>query len=120
RSFITQDRDQILAVVRRGKERQTLDVIPVRVRNEESQLDRFRSQLLFQRQTEGTNPGARVEDDNFAVSPHFYATGIASIPDRRWPRHRERAAHTPQLYPRRHRTEFLGRSRRSWSLRNRR
>src|SRR6266576_1644885 len=120
RSFITQDPDQILAVVGRGKERQSLNVIPVRVCNEKGQLDRSRPQLLFQRQTESTNPGARVEHDNFAVGPHFYATGIASIPVRRRPRHRERAAHAPQLYPRRHRTEFLGRSRRAWSLRIRR
>src|SRR2546430_451408 len=49
RSFITQDPDQILAVVGRGKERQTLNVIPVRVCNEKGQLDRSRSQLLFQR-----------------------------------------------------------------------
>src|SRR5205823_12296725 len=72
RSFITEDPDQILAVVGRGKERQTLNVIPVRVCNEKGQLDRSRSQLLFQRQTESTNPGSRVENDNFAVGPHFY------------------------------------------------
>src|SRR6266699_5155028 len=120
RSFITQDPDQILAVVGGGKEWQTLDVIPVRVCNEKSQLDRLWSQLLFQRQTETTNPGARVEHDNFAVGPHFYATGIASIPVRRRPRHRERAAHAPQLYPRRHRTEFLRRSRWSCASRNQR
>src|SRR4030095_3807222 len=115
RSFVTEDPDQIFAVVGRGKERQTLNVIPVRVCDEKSQLDRLWSQLLFQRQTETTNPGACVEHDNFAVGPHFYATGIASISDRRRPRHRERAAHAPQLYPWRHRTELLGRSRRSWS-----
>src|ERR1700730_216584 len=63
RSFITEDPDQILAVVGGGKERQTLDVIPVRVCNEKSQLDRLWSQLLFQRQTETTNPRARVEHD---------------------------------------------------------
>src|SRR6202045_131129 len=117
RSFIAQDPDQILAVVDGGKERQTLDVIPVRVGNEKSQLDRFRSQLLFQRETETTNPGARVEHDNFAVCPHFYTTGIASIPVRPRPRHGKRAAHAPQLYSRRHRTEFLRGSRRSWSFR---
>src|SRR5207253_608289 len=88
RSFVTQDPDQILAVVGRGKKRQTLNVIPVRVCNEKGQLDRSRSQLLFQRQTEGTNPSARVEHDNFAVGPHFYTTGVASIPDRRRPRYR--------------------------------
>src|SRR4026208_2535551 len=119
-SFVTQDPDQIFTVVGRGKERQTLNMIPVRVCNEKCQLDRSWSQLLLQRKTETTNPSARVEHDNFAVGPHFYATGITTIPDRRRPWHRERAAHAPQLYPRRHRTEFLGRSRRSWSLRNRR
>src|SRR5437868_13514014 len=120
RSFITQDPDQIFAVIGRGKERQTLNVIPVRVCNEKCQLDRSRSQLFFQRKTESTNPGAGVEHDDFAVGPHFYATGIASIPDRRWPRHRERAAHAPEFYPWRHRTEFLRGSRRSWPVRNRR
>src|SRR4029077_12440735 len=75
RSFITQDPDQILAVVDGGKERQTLDVIPVRMCNKKSQLYRLRSQLPFQRKTETTNPGARVENDNFAVCPHFYAAG---------------------------------------------
>src|SRR5438270_3740036 len=71
RSFITQDPDQILAIVDGDKERQTLDVIPVRVGNEKSQLERLRSQLLFQRKTETTNAGARVEHDNFAVCPYF-------------------------------------------------
>src|SRR4029450_639787 len=89
RSFITQDPDQIFAVVGRGKERQPLNVIPMRVCNEKSQLDRSRSQLLLQRHTDRTNPGARVEPDNFAVGAPFYATGIASIPDPWWPRHRE-------------------------------
>src|SRR5947207_5232427 len=119
RSFITQDPDQILAVVDGDKERQTLDVIPVRVCNEKSQFDRLRSQLLFQRETETTNPGACIEHDNFAVCPHFYAAGIASIPVRPRPRHRERAAHAPQLYSRRHRTKFLRGSRLAWSFRNR-
>src|SRR5207248_9421991 len=73
RSFITQDPDQILAVVGGGKKRQTLDVIPVRVCDEKRQLYRLRSQLLFQRKTKTTNSGARVEHDNFAVCPHFYA-----------------------------------------------
>src|SRR5437870_8107865 len=80
RSFVTQDPDQIFAVVGRGKERQTLNVIPVRVGNEKSQLDRLRSELLFQRQPESTNPGAGIEHDNLTIGPYFYATGIASIP----------------------------------------
>src|SRR5947208_16995193 len=91
RSFITQDPDQILAVVDGDKERQTLDVIPVRVCNEKSQRDRLRSQLLFQRETETTNPIARIEHDNFAVGPHFYAAGLSSMPVRRLPRHRQPA-----------------------------
>src|SRR5207302_4029167 len=69
RSFITQDPDQILAVVGGGKERQTLDVIPVRVCNKDRQLDRLRSQLLLQCKTEATNPSACVEHDNFTVCP---------------------------------------------------
>src|SRR5260370_42578414 len=116
RSYITQDPDQIFAVVDGDKERQTLDVIPVRVGNEKSQLDRLRSQLLFERETETTKPGARIEHDNFAVCPHFYAAGIASIPVRPRPRHGKRPAHAPQLYPRRHRTALFRRRRRAWSL----
>src|SRR5437870_8312253 len=119
RSFITQDPDQILAVVDGDKERQTLDVVPVRVGNEKSQVDRLRSQLPFQRETETTNPGARIEHDNFAVCPHFYAAGIASIAVRPRPWHGKRAAHAPQLYPRRHRTKFLRGSCRAWSFRYR-
>src|SRR6266480_4916015 len=119
RSFITQDPDQILPVVGGGKERQTLDVIPVRVCNEKSQLDRLRSQLLYQLKTETTNPSARIEHDNFAVCPHFYAAGVASIPVRPRPRHGKRAAHAPQLYSRRHRTNFLRGSRLAWSFRYR-
>src|SRR5947208_14328720 len=101
RSFITQDSDQILAVVGRGKKRQTLNVIPVRVCNEKGQLDRSRSQILFQRQSEGTNPSARVEHDNFAIGPHFYATRITAISDRRRPPLREAASIPPTSYPRR-------------------
>src|SRR5438046_2491462 len=92
RSFITQDPDQIFAVVGRGKERETLNVIPVRVCNEKCQLDCSWSQLLLQRKPETTNSSARVEHDNFAVGPHFYATGITTIPDRRRPWHGEQVA----------------------------
>src|SRR5438046_839295 len=95
RSFITQDPDQILADVDGNKERQTLDVVPVGVGNEKSQLHRLRSQLLFQRKTETTNPGPRIEHDNFAVCAQFYAACITSIPVRPRPRHRERATHAP-------------------------
>src|SRR6266478_8644184 len=63
RSFVTEDPDQIFAVVGQGEKRQTLNVIPVRVCNEKSQLDRLWSQLLLQRQTETTNSGARIEHD---------------------------------------------------------
>src|SRR6266436_3148625 len=87
RSFITQDPDQIFAVVGWGKERETLNVIPVRVCNEKGQLDRSWSQLLLQRKTETTNPGARVEDDNFTIGPHLDATGVASISVCRGPRY---------------------------------
>src|SRR4026209_2843834 len=107
RSFITQDPDQSFAVVGRGKERQTLNVIPVRVCNEKCQLDRSWSQLLLQRKTETTNPSARVERGSFAGGPHSSASGITPIPDRRRPWRRERAAHAPEFYPRRNRTEFL-------------
>src|SRR4030095_10646728 len=69
RSFITQDPDQIFAVVGRGTERQPLNVIPMRVCDEKSQLDRSRSQLLFQRQPEGTNRGARVDQNNLTAPP---------------------------------------------------
>src|SRR2546430_15879951 len=74
RSFITQDPDQIFAVVGRGEERETLNVIPVRVCNEKCQLDRSWSQLLLQRKTDFFFKGSGVHDDHLSFPPHLSAT----------------------------------------------
>src|SRR5436853_6662761 len=52
RSFITKNTDQILTIISRGKEWQTLNVIPVGVGNQKSQFERLPIKLLFQRQAE--------------------------------------------------------------------
>src|SRR5260370_34805052 len=58
RSFITQDPDQILAVVGGGKERETLDWIPVRGGKKKSQLNRLPANCLFTPQARTRNPEA--------------------------------------------------------------
>src|SRR4029077_15024914 len=80
-AFITQNADEIFLIVRGRKERQSLNVVPVSVCDQKSQLHRARSEFFVQSKTEQANPGAGIENDDLAVGAHFHATGVSAIAD---------------------------------------
>src|SRR6476659_2123654 len=61
-AFITQNADEILLVVRGRKERQSLDMVPVSMRDQKSQLHRARPEFFVQSETKQANPGAGIEN----------------------------------------------------------
>src|SRR5205085_9263018 len=49
-----------------------LDVIPMRVRNEQAEIDRLARKFAAQTRAERTNARTRVEHDQFAIRANFH------------------------------------------------
>ena len=60
-------------IVERAKERHALDVIPVKVGDEDMGTERSIAELALQRVAEHTESRAAVEDVNLVCDAHFYA-----------------------------------------------
>ena len=54
-------------------------MIPVRVRDQECELDRARAEFLVQREAERTNAGAGIENDDLAICADFDAAGVSAV-----------------------------------------
>src|SRR5438034_74760 len=70
---------EISRIVRRRKKRQSLNVVPVSVRDQKSQLHRARPKFFVQCETEQANSAAGIENNDLAISTHFHATGVSTI-----------------------------------------
>src|SRR6476620_1205839 len=80
--IITENLELIFPAISRQEKGESLDVVPVGVRNKDRQPDRIRTELTLQRLAEKSNSGSGVEDDDFAVGAHFNTTGVAAVADR--------------------------------------
>src|SRR5207237_9639653 len=76
--IITKNLELIFPAISRQEKGESLDVVPVGVRNKDRQSARIRTELTLQRLAEKSNSGAGVEDDDFAVGAHFNTTGVAT------------------------------------------
>src|SRR6185437_3918348 len=63
RALIAQDLDRVFGLVSWKEKRQALDVVPVRVGEEQMQVDRGVAEFLVQRETELADAGAGIEND---------------------------------------------------------
>ena len=82
----------------RHEERKALDVVPVRVPDEEMQLERLLLGL-HEMQTELANAGAAIEDDERpARRPDFDAGSIAAVFRGKGPGRSDRATGSPETY----------------------
>src|SRR3984893_2573922 len=81
-AIITENLELIFPAVSRQEKGESLDVVPVGVRNKDRQSDRIRTELTLQRLAEKANSGDGVEDDDFAVGAHFNTTRVAAVTDR--------------------------------------
>ena len=117
RTFVSEDPHLVLRTVGRNEKREPLDVIPVRMRNQQGQVDGLVVEFLRQRQTERPDAASRVEDNDFAVGTDFHARSIAAVPHRARAGRRNRPAHAPEFESRR----LVGRQTRvGWGRRSRR
>ncbi|MEI9896020.1 MAG: hypothetical protein WDN28_19660 [Chthoniobacter sp.] len=76
-------------------------MVPVRVRDEQRDLDRLSAELRRQRLAQRPDARSRIQDDNLAIRAHFHARGIAPEENRRLAGGGNRAAHAPKLHDRR-------------------
>ena len=81
----------------RREKRQSLDVVPVRVGNQEVKVERFPGKFREERFAECPQASAGVEKDEVGAGTDFHAGGVAAVADRARSWHRNRAADAPKL-----------------------
>src|SRR5947207_2153702 len=96
-TVVTHYTDFIFLVICQGKEGQSLDVVPMSVRDQQRELDWLRAEFLFQSNAEGPDTGTGIKHDDLAVCADFYAGRVATIPQCSRTRYRDRAARPPKL-----------------------
>ena len=87
------DPDDVLRVVQRPEEGESLDVIPVEVRQKD--VDRV-GPLLEHARAERSNARARVEDESGLAAADLDTGGVAAVPDRAGSRRWNRAPRPPE------------------------
>lgn len=97
RAFAAEDAQPAFRVVDGRKKRQALDVIPVRVGDEQGQVERTVFEFGQERLSQRTQTGAGVQNDDFIAAPDFDAAGIAAVADGVAAGRGDGAAHTPKL-----------------------
>ena len=65
-----------------------MNVVPMRMRDQQRHFDGFRAKFFLQSKTEWANPRAGVEHNDFAIGPHFHAGRVAAVTNGCIPRHR--------------------------------
>jgi hypothetical protein len=78
----------------RPKEREALNVVPVRVTEKQVGLNGGLLQKLL---PEDTQPRPTVKNEPLSGNPNFDTGGIASVPHRRWSWSRHASANAPKL-----------------------
>src|SRR2546422_6007524 len=91
-----EDADVVGRIVSGLEEGEPLHVVPVRMGNDQCQVERLAPELRAKRFAERADAGAGVENDEFAVPAKLDARGIAAIANGVRSRGRNRAAHAPE------------------------
>src|SRR2546423_1185732 len=81
RPVITKNLDLVFVVIGRHEKRETLNVIPVNVGNEQAELNRARPEFTLEGKAELSNSRSGVQHDEFVVSAHFHAGGVTAVTD---------------------------------------
>src|SRR5947209_3658469 len=85
-------------VVKRAEEGHALDVIPMKVRNEDVRRERTVTEFALQFVAEDTKAGAAIEDVDLVSDAHFHAGGITSVSHVLGLWSRRGTAHAPKLH----------------------
>ena len=97
RAFAAEDVQPAAGFINRRKKGQPLDVIPMRVREEQRQIERAALEFRQQRLTEFAQAGAAVQNDDVATVPDFNAGGVAAVTNGVRAGRRNRTANAPKL-----------------------
>ena len=100
RAFATQDTQSASGMINRPEERQALDVVPVRMGEQQRELERLIFEFRQQGLAERAQTRARVEDDDFAAASDFDTGSVAANAYCFRSRCRNRTAHTPEFHAR--------------------
>src|SRR5438045_2410677 len=78
-AVITENLNLILVVVSGHKKREALNVVPMNVRDQQSEMDRIGAKLIFQCETELANSRSRIEHDQLAISADLNAARVSTV-----------------------------------------
>ncbi len=98
RSSRAENPDFVRRRVSRAEKRQTLDVVPVGVRNEQGEVERLRLQFAREGEAERANPAPGIENNHFVIESQFDAGGIAAVANRLGAGTGNGTAHTPETH----------------------
>ena len=98
RAFAAQNPQLAVRIVNRRKKRQPLNVVPVRVRQQQRQAQRLILEFRQQRAAQRAQPRTRIKDDDVVARTHFDAGRVAAVAHRGRSRRGDRAAHAPKFY----------------------
>src|SRR5438270_3383215 len=85
------------AVVERTKKRHALNVVPMKMGNENMRGKRPLGEFALQFMSQYAKAGAAIEDVDLISDAHFYARGVAPVTQVLGLRSGRRAAHSPKL-----------------------
>jgi hypothetical protein len=100
RALAAEDAQPAARFVNRREEGQTLNMVPVRVRNEQGEIERALGKFREERPAQSAQARAGVEDDDVGTGTDFDAGGVAAVTDGARPRRGNRAANAPEFYGR--------------------
>src|SRR4029077_4877034 len=83
RPLITKNPDLVFVVIRRHEKRETLNVVPMNVGDEQAEINRARPEFIFEGQAELANPRSGISHNELATSARLQAGRVTAIPDGR-------------------------------------
>src|ERR1039457_3062288 len=98
RAFVAEDAQVVLRSIDRLEERQALDVVPMRVRQQQGQVERLRLEFGDQLAPEQAYARAGVQYDDPAIGPDFDTGSVAAVLYSGRPGRGNGAPHAPEFH----------------------
>src|SRR5882724_325767 len=93
----TEDTDLVFWIVSGSKKRETLNVVPMGVCNQERKLDWFCTEFLCQLDSQRPDARACIEYDDLVIHSHLDASGVAAVAQRGTAGHSYGTTRSPKL-----------------------
>ena len=100
RAFITQDAQMILGPVSGKEKGQSLDVVPMRMGQEQRQLERLLMELGLESAAQRAQARARIQNEDVPIGADLDTGGVAAVANRCRAGSGNGAAHTPEFQTR--------------------